>query len=214
MFTVFAVIMSRGGIPFPGLAHSGGPGLAIFGCVICLFGHGPFAFNQFAIDRAGFTRQMLLPLDINDLLAGKAVGNVFIIAGQALLCWVAAGILFPATSPALWLSIPVAFVAVYFILAPLAAALSAAFPRSVNLNSIGNRSNPHPAAGLLGIASIALSAAPPALLAASVLLLGRQNLMLPVLAAWCVAAYGLHRLLSIPVRRFVASRCEDLGLTR
>ena len=215
IFTMFAVVLSqRGDIPFPGLRTSGGIGLAIFSCVMCLFAALPFASNQFAIDRAGFTRLMLAPITLHDLLVGKAVGNLLIMVGPALVCWATAAVLFPGASPALWIAIPLAFASVYFLFAPIAAALSAAFPRTVDLGSIGNRSNAHQAAGFLSLASIGVSVLPVAGLTALALLFLQRAALLPVLlAVWCVAAYVICRLLLIPVRRFVDARREDLGLT-
>lgn len=215
IFAMFGLVLSRrGNIPFPGLRTSGGIGLAIFACVMCLFAHLPFASNQFAIDRAGFTREMLTPLSLNELLVGKAVGNFLIIGVQALICWAVAALLFPGASAAVWISIPLSFASVYLIFTPIAAALSAAFPRTVDLGSIGNRSNAHQAATLLSLLSIAVSVAPAAGLAAVALLVLDRPSMLPVLlAAWCVAAYAICRLLLVPVRRFVDVRREDLGLT-
>lgn len=215
VFAMFAVVLwRRGGIPFPGLEHGGGIGLAIFGCFIAFLAHVPFALNQFAIDRAGFTRQMLVPLSINDLLVGKALGNLLIMAGPALLCWAAAAIVFPGGSAALWISIPLAIAAGYFIFAPIAAALSALFPRTVDLGSIGNRSNAHQAANLLGLLSIAISAGPSIVLAVVAMWwLDRMAYVPLFIGAWALVAFGVFRLLLIPARRFVDSRREDLGLT-
>jgi hypothetical protein len=215
VFAMFAVVLARNGdIPFPGLKHAGGLGLAIFGCLISMLATGPFAFNQFAVDRAGFTRQMLVPLSVRDLLMGKAVGNMLIMAAPALLCWAAAAILFPGAGPALWIAIPIAFTSAYLVFAPLAAIVSAVFPRTVDLGSIGSKSNAHQAANLLGVLSIVVSAAPPLGLAlAAVWLLDRAPLVPVLLAVWCAAAYGVFQLLLMPTRRFVESRREDLGLT-
>ena len=58
-------------------------------------------------------------------------------------------ILFPAGDPARWLCVPLGLTATYLLVAPAAAALSAIFPRAVDMNSIG-RSNAHGTAGFLG----------------------------------------------------------------
>jgi len=172
----------------------------------------PFAMNQFAIDKAGFTRQMLLPLSLGELLAGKAVGNGLVAALPAVCCFALSAVLFPGGSPALWLALLIALAATYILVAPVAAALSAVFPRSVDLSSIGNGSNAHQAAGLLGLLSFVVSAAPSALLALfAVHLLHRPEFTPLLLAVWLVAAWIVSRLLFIPVRRLVASRCETLA---
>ena len=67
----------------PGCPSTAGLSLATFGSFICLFSILPLAMNQFAIDKAGFTRYMLSPLSIGELLHGKAVGNALIAAGPA-----------------------------------------------------------------------------------------------------------------------------------
>jgi hypothetical protein len=199
-----------GGLPF---VPSGSPGfgLAIFGCVFCILTLLPLAMNQFAIDKAGFTRQMLLPLSIRELLAGKAVGNALIAAIPAVVCVVVPALIFRGR-PALWVAIPIAFVAVYVLFAPAAAAFSALFPKASDLNSIGNRGNAHQAAGLLGILCLGAASAPCALLAFLGLRIVRRPELVPLLLlVWCAIAFGISQLLFIPVRRLVASRCETLG---
>lgn len=213
MLLVFGFMIQRQGeMPFAGVALHTGLSLATFVTFIALLSILPFAMNQFAIDKAGFTRQMLLPLSIGDLLAGKAVGNALVAAMPAACCLVLSAILFPGGSPALWVALPIALAGTYILVAPVAAALSAIFPRTVDLSSIGNGSNAHQAAGLLGLLSFGLAAAPSALLALfSARLLHRPEFTPLLLTAWLVIASIVSRLLFIPVRRLVASRCETLA---
>jgi len=207
-----AVASRRGGLSFPGV--EGDPGLAIgaigiFASVLALL---PIAMNQFAIDRAGFTRQMLSPLSIRELLAGKAAGNAMIAAMPAAISLVAAALIFRHVTPGLWLGVVFAAIATYALLAPVAAALSAIFPKAVDLNGIGNSSNAHQAAGLLGMLAFVISTAPSALLAlAAIQFLHRLELVPLFLFVWALVACGVSRLLFIPVRRLVASRCETLA---
>jgi len=213
MLLVFGLMIQRhGGLPFAGVSINTGLSLATFVTFLSLLSILPFAMNQFAIDKAGFTRQMLLPLSIAELLAGKAVGNALVAAVPATCCFVLAAILFPGGSPALWASLPIALAASYILVAPIAAALSAVFPRTVDLSSIGNGSNAHQAAGLLGLLSFGLSTVPSALLALlAARLLHRPGLVPLFLTLWLVAAAVVSWLLFIPVRRLVASRCETLA---
>jgi len=191
---------------------SPGLGLAVFGCVISILSLLPLAMNQFAVDKAGFTRQMLLPLSIRELLAGKAVGNALIAAVPAAFCFVLPALLFPGGQPALWIAIPVGAVAVYFLFAPAAAAFSAIFPKTADLNSIGTRGNAHQAAGILGILCLAAATAPcAALTVVAMRVLHRPDLVPVLLLVWCAIAFGISQLLFIPVRRLVASRCETLS---
>ena len=84
--------------------------------------------NQFAIDKAGFTRYMLSPLSIRELLQGKAVGNALIAGGPAVCCFVVPALVFRGGSLAMWLALLFSVIATYTLVAPAAAALSAIFP--------------------------------------------------------------------------------------
>jgi hypothetical protein len=213
MLLVFGfLIRRRGELPFAGVSIHTGLSLATFVTFVSLLSILPLAMNQFAIDKAGFTRQMLLPLSIGELLAGKAVGNALVAAIPGLCSFILAAVLFPGGNPALWLALIIALAATYILVAPVAAALSAVFPRTVDLSSIGNGSNAHQAAGLLGLLSFFIAAAPSALLALlSSQLLHRPELTPLFLTAWLVIATIVSRLLFIPVRRLVANRCETLA---
>lgn len=207
-----ALAYKRGGsLAIPFLSTANGLPLATFGCFMAVLALIPLAMNQFAIDKAGFTRQMLSPLSIRDLLVGKAVGNALIAAVPAVFCFVLPALMLPGGHPALWLAMPLALASSYLLLAPAAAALSAVFPKVVDLNSIG-KGNAHQAAGLLGMLAFAASAAPSGLLTfLAVRVLHRPELTPLFLLVWCAIAFGLSQLLFIPVRRLVASRCETLA---
>ena len=207
-----ALGLSRGTAPFSIMAH-GGIGLAAFGATFSILAMLPFAMNQFAIDGAGLTLQLLSPVSDDDLLNGKAVANGLLAGVPALLCIVAALCLFPGGPAGLWISVPFAVTSIYLLVAPAAAALSSIFPRAVDLNSIGSGSNAHGIAGLLGIGSVLLAAVPPAGLAIlAQVWLERAELTLVVLLAWCAATFGINRLLARPVRALLASRRENLAL--
>jgi hypothetical protein len=211
---ILAALAYQGGGSLGRFLASNGNGLALatfagFAAVLALI---PLAMNQFAVDKAGFTRQMLAPLSIRDLLVGKAVGNALIAAGPALFCFVMSAVLLPGGNPALWLALPLALVSSYVLLSPAAAALSAVFPKTVDLNSIGTNGNAHQAAGLLGMLSFAAAIAPSALLVwLAVRVLQRPDLAPLFLLGWCAIAFGIAQLLFIPVRRLVTSRIETLA---
>ena len=203
---------SRGSLPFAAFNAYKGLVFALVGAATSILALLPIGMNQFAVDKAGFTRQMLSPIGLGDLLAGKAVGNAIISAIPAAFCFFVAAVVMPGGHPSLWLAVPLGFVATHALLAPAAAALSAVFPKTVDLNSIGNGSNAHPAAGILGMLGIVVSAGPPIVLALLTIgLLHRPGLAGPVLLVWCAVALGLSRVLFIPVRRLLASRCETLA---
>jgi hypothetical protein len=210
---LLGVLASRGGgLSLPGLPAEHGLPLAAIGVFASVLTLLPFTMNQFAIDRSGFTRQMLSPLSVGELLAGKAVGNALIASIPASFCLIVTAVFFGTAHPLLWPGLIFGIIATYSLLAPAAAALSAVFPKAVDLNSIGGNSNAHQAAGLLGLLSFAASAAPAAVLSLLALtVLHRPELMPLFLLAWALVAYGIGQLLFIPVRRLVASRCETLA---
>ena len=213
MFAVFAIFAQRmGGFRFGHFVVTNGLPMATFSGFICLFAIVPFAMNQFAIDSAGTTRLLLSPISVGELLAGKAIGNALIAAAPGLACLLIAALFFGGSTFPLWIALLLALAATYTMVSPAAAALSAIFPRAVDLNSIGNASNAHPAATLLGLLSFILSAAPAALIAAlATAVLDRPALAPVFLLAWWLAALALARVLFIPVARLVSRRAESLS---
>jgi hypothetical protein len=207
-----ALTYRTGRMPLPGIQTNNGIGLAAFGMFAAILALIPLAMNQFAIDKAGFTRQMLLPLSVRDLLWGKAVGSGFTAAIPAVFCLLLPWLMFPGGPAAYWIGLSLAWLATFVLLAPAAAALSAIFPKTVDLSSIGNSGNAHQAAGLLGMLAFVASAAPAALIAfAAVKFLQRPDLLPLFLAGWCAIAFAISYLLFIPVRRLVESRRESLA---
>lgn len=201
-----------GGLPFSYFSGGLGLSLAAFGAFAAILTLIPLALNQFAVDKAGFTRQMLSPVSIRELLAGKAVGNALVALAPALFCFIVPALIFPGGSPALWLALLLSVISTYLLFAPAAAAWSAIFPKEVDLNSIGNNGNAHQVAGLLGMISLAASAAPPLLLTLfAVAYLQRVNLAPLLVLGWGAIAFGLSQLMFIPVRRLVANRCETIA---
>jgi hypothetical protein len=214
VFVLFTVVMHRQGEMDLGFVNlTDGLTLAAFGAAVCLLAILPFAMNQFAIDRSGLTLALLSPLGTRELLAGKAVGNGLIAGGPALVVVLVAFMVFPGGSPALWLSLPPALVATYALAAPGAAALSAIFPRTVDLNSIGRGSNAHGLAGLLGLLIFVAAALPGALIVVLTLgLLHRPGLTPAVMLAWCGVAVFFSRVLFGGVAVLFDQRRENLGM--
>ncbi|MEO7274588.1 MAG: hypothetical protein ABIX28_04090 [Vicinamibacterales bacterium] len=208
----FAVIGSRGSGQVPFIPTSG-LSFALLGVLASILTALPLVTNQFAIDGAGLTLELLSPLSDDDLLTGKAVGNALLSAVPALLIMSAALLLYPGGDLALWICIPLGMAAVWLLVAPAAAVLSALFPKVVDLNSIGNRSNAHGVANLAGMAITAVSTLPPiglGLLATRVL--DRPGLAPLLLIGWVVVAFGVNRLAARPVRALLARRRENLAL--
>jgi hypothetical protein len=213
VFAVFAIVMRRSvdGLDLGFLQVTSGLGLATLGSTISLLSILPFATNQFAIDRAGLTLALLSPLATRDLLIGKAAGNALISVVPSQVCVILAYALFPEGPLALWFSIPPALLATYLLAAPGVAALSALFPRTVDLDSIGRRSNAHGAAGLLGLLVFVAATLPSALVAFVSIGVFRLPALAPLLMlAWCGLALVASRLALGAVAALVDKRRENL----
>lgn len=213
VFIMFSVLNLRGrDTSF--LTSNGGLGMAAFSTFACLLALLPLAMNQFAIDRAGLTMAMLAPIETMTLLRGKALGNAAIGAIPGVICFAAAALLFPGGDPAVWICIPLSAIGAYILAAPIAAILSAVFPRPVDLNSIGRGSNAHGAAGLLGMLTLLVATAPGALITILVRsVFDRPNLAPFAVIAWIAVATLLSLLLFKLAGDVFDRRRENLGLT-
>ena len=216
VFGLFAVMMvrSRSGMDFGVWSVESGLGLASFAAFVSLLSTLPLAMNQFAIDRAGLTLAMLTPLETSALLRGKAIGNALIASIPAGICLLAAAILFPSGDPMLWLCIPLTLGSAYLLVSPVAAILSAIFPRPVDLNSIGRNSNAHGAAGLLGMLCF-LAAGAPGMAMTLITARGfdRPTLAPLVLLIWTAVCFAISLGLFRAAEAVFDKRRENLGLT-
>jgi hypothetical protein len=217
IFLVFAALAARSGsgVRIGEVAVAGGLSFAAMAAVVSLLAILPLAMNQFAIDRAGLTLMLLAPVSTGAILAGKALGNGVVAAIPAALCTLIAYVLFPSGHPGLWMALPLAATATYLLMAPCAAALSAVFPRPVDLNSIGSGSNAHGAAALLGMLSIVFGGTPAVLLVLlAAVVLDRPALAPVLLLGWCAIAAIVCVLAFQPVARLFDGRRETLALRR
>jgi hypothetical protein len=197
-------------IPFGPVNIGGGYSLGIFGVAIALLSIGPLVFNQFAVDGAGLTLQFLAPLSTRALLYGKALGGALIAAVPCALS-IVAGVITGGYSPIIWSMVVLGACASYLVTAPIAAVLSLLFPRAVDLSSIGQGSNAHQAAGLLGFLSFAVSCAPPAALAiAGFRVLHSTAAAVALVAAWAAVAALLSWIGFRIVERLLEERRENL----
>ena len=214
VFVMFTVLNLRGRGDASFLTSGGGLGMAAFSTFASLLALLPLAMNQFAIDRAGLTLTMLAPVETMTLLRGKALGNACIALIPGSICFIAAVLLFPGGDPALWMCVPLSAVGAYVFAAPIAAILSALFPRPVDLNSIGRGSNAHGAAGLLGMLTLLAAAAPGALLTILTRsVLDRPNLAPIAVTIWIAVAAVLSVLLFKIACGVFERRRENLLLT-
>ena len=216
LFGLFTVMMLRGrsGMEFGPFQFESGLSLASFAAFVSLLSILPLAMNQFAVDRAGLTLAMLVPLETAALLRGKAIGNALIASIPSGICLVGAALLFPSGDPMMWLCVPLTLLSAYLLVAPVAAILSAIFPRAVDLNSIGRNSNAHGAAGLLGMLCFLAAGAPGMGIALVVARgLGRPALAPVALLLWTALCFGISFVLFRAAEAVFERRRENLGLT-
>jgi hypothetical protein len=211
LMMVFVSTRNSGQLDIGVTSIAGGLGLAAFASMVCLLSILPFSMNQFATDRAGLTMTMLAPVPLRDVLIGKAVGVGSIAFLPATACTAVAALYFRSGSPALWLSLPLALAATIALASPAAAALSALFPRQVDLNSIGRGSNAHGLAAIVGFLLYIVAAAPAALIIALCVVLLRRPALTPILMVlWCGGTVLVARLLLATVADLVERRRENL----
>jgi hypothetical protein len=213
LLAVFAALVHVRGstLPLGPVNIGGGYSLGMFGISMALMSLAPFGFNQFAIDRAGLILEFLSPVSTRELLYGKAVGGL-LIAGLPCALSVAAGVLTGGGSAWLWTAILSGALSAYIILSPVAALLSLVFPRTVDLSSIGQGSNAHQAAGLLGVLAFGFACVPPAALA----LIGLRTMesepaTTALLVAWTATSLVPARLGFLVAERLLEKRRENLA---
>jgi hypothetical protein len=214
MFLIVGVMMryTLEMMEFGPITLRSGPGIASFTSFICLTAILPIAMNQFAVDRAGLTMALLSPLTDREYLSGKTIGNALIAGPPTLLCLLFALITFPGGSAALWVAIPLALLSVFLLVAPAAAILSAVFPRTVDLTSVGRGSNAHGLAGLLGVLCFIAAGVPCFLIVTAGRWMQRPALVPVLLLVWCGAAWVAHRLLFAVALKVFARRRENLAM--
>lgn len=212
---VAAVAMTRlteGGLA-TSLGPHAGPILAAIAAFFALLSMQNLMLNQFAADGAGLTLQLLSPISGRDIVVGNAVALGLFFGGSTLFYLGVAAIFVPDPSPWLWVASFLVGFSEYLVFAPIAALLSALFPKAVDLGRIGSASNPSPAASLLGMLLVTLAAVPPVLLGAlGLVVLDSAPLTLALVAGWTLLA----AVLSIPLVRLAAgvvtARQENLAI--
>jgi hypothetical protein len=215
LFAMFSLLMWRASSADLGFIRLGsGTALAVFASWVSLVAILPMAMNQFSVDRAGLTLALLAPIDDAAFLRGKAIGNGVVAAVPTWICTAGAALLFGEGQAGVWLAIPIGLLAAYLVVSPVAAVLSALFPRAVNLNSIGTGSNAHGAAGFLGFLAFTAAGAVTLLLGLGALSWMDSRLLPVVMLSWCALCALIAWLLFIPARAIFARRRENLVLIR
>jgi hypothetical protein len=198
MTLVFAALVAfRGGLDLGALSIRSGFAVAVFGVTAAFMSPVQLWMNQFAIDKAGLTMLCLQPLSSAEILRGKMAGAALLIGSIATLPFLLGLIIGAPLPAAYWVVLAIGAAAAFAVLAPTAALLAIFFPKHVDLTSIGQRSNAHPVAGLLGALAIGLAAAPAVGAAIAGFRLMDSPLAAMALAAgWLVVALLLHWALS------------------
>lgn len=124
---------------------------AIGGATVALMSLQTFTLNQFAMDGPGLSLEMLSPLAARTLVRGKAVGGAILAAVPVVLATVTAFLLWRERSPLAGLEALLAAASAYFLVTPVAAAMSALLPKAVDLGKLGRHSQPHQLAGIVGM---------------------------------------------------------------
>jgi hypothetical protein len=216
LVAVFSAIAMRGDVarsPFPFLDPSNGVGVATACALLSIVSLHPLMLNQFAIDGAGLTLEFLAPVTDLDLIVGKAASGALVVLGCLILSYGVPLLLFPGGDPRLWMASLLGAIATYAITVPMMAYMSIVFPKVVDLNVLGRRSNPHAMASLAGLAGTALAAAPAFALAfAATALLRRPGLTVPLMTIWLIAAILIGSILLKPAARTLAFRRENLAI--
>jgi hypothetical protein len=189
-----------------------GVALAVGGAALALLSLQSFAFNQYAIDGAGFSLELLAPLPRRELVLGKwAAGAVLALALTVLTTGVVVS-LEPAALP-FWPAILLAAFGAYALLAPVASWVSMLLPKAVDLGRLGRAAQPNQLAVLLGTLVTPLTMLPAIVVGATAFAATGSVLALTAAeAVWAALALLLSRLLLAPVCATLARREEAIHL--
>jgi hypothetical protein len=168
--------------------------------------------NQFAIDGAGLTRELLAPCSELDLVRGKAAGGAMLVALGAGSGLALVALLLPRGALASWLAIPLVAMSAYALAAPGFLVLSVLMPRRADLSHAGGEGRPNMAASLAGTLAMGLSLAIPALLFEAGRALVGPPWALLALLLWTLACASCCVALLPLVARLLARRRESLAL--
>ena len=214
---VLMIVLTRLGRADSGLAKAGiylGPAAAAVGGFFCLITMQRFMLNQYAIDGAGATLQLLAPLSGRSMVAGKIVGLGLLFAVPCTVYTLASLAFLPRAPVLLWAAAIVSVFGMYVLYAPATSILAALFPRTADLSRMGKSSNPSTPAGLSGLALSGLCFLPFAALNALVLGVWRSPLLALVVSALAAGAALLVtiKLVVAAAGRVFDSRRENLAM--
>ena len=113
--------------------------------------------NQFGVDGAGFSLQVLSPLSERALVAGRALGGGVLMLLALLPAMAIAALLHPGTPLLLWPATLLGGAAAYLLFVPVALWLSLLFPKAADLSKLGSKGKPHGAATFCGLLAVTVA---------------------------------------------------------
>lgn len=197
------------GVPF------GSPGVVwgMAAASLSLLSQTSVLLNQFSIDGAGASLLQLIPLDTRQMVVGKAAASGIVFAASAALT-VSVVVILVGMSVNDLSTVVLMTTAQFLLFAPLAAGISAIFPKPADLDRMGRAAQAHDFALLLGL--VILSATVSLVMTMTLVapaLLGRPGLR-PLFAAVVVVLAALvARPLFSAAAAIVAQRRDALLMT-
>lgn len=183
------------------------------GLIFTFYAMHAISMNLFGSDRAGLTLQLLMPVTDRELVRGKVVGFVMVMAVGGFACLVMSLLVAHSGSPAYWLAVMIGGAATFCLIAPVAVWCSALFPVASDLSKTGSGGNPHPFAMVAGTFVTAILFLP------TVVILGLAEFALrspitavAMAAGWLVIAAAIGLSLVHLTARAVSARRENLAL--
>jgi hypothetical protein len=192
-------------------------GSSLFVCVFTIFiaieTLAVVSVNQFAADGFGFTLLALQPLSARTLVRGKALAIGALKAVSMTLTLLAPALVLRPFQPTLVLVVGLGGIAAILFSGPIEAALSALFPKRVDLSRWSRDANPHALAGLFSLLANALTVLP----AAGAFVVASAVLHRPWLAplfvgGWMLAAAGIAYAGFPIAERIFRARRENITL--
>jgi len=168
--------------------------------------------NQLAADGAGLVMTFHAPLRGDQVVRGKVLGLGLL----TVLTTVPGSLLVVALRPralSLWPAVLLVAASAACLAAPVFTALSAVFPKAVDLSRMGRSSQPHQLAGFLALVTTGLAFLPGLGLGAGVYALSRSPLVvLAAEAGWLAVTLTVARFALRLVGRLVDARREAIYL--
>jgi hypothetical protein len=187
-----------------------GPMLAQFGILLTFLTMNPILLNQFAVDAGGVSVSFVYPVNRRQVLRGKQIA-LAMMAGPVIAANMGLAALLGRDGPWLaWITVPLNAVAVFVVLGIFGANLSVLLPRTADLNSIGNASNPHPLSNFVGTVVTTVLVAPGATLGIIVWRGLPGWAPVALLLVWIALAFLVARYLERITMELLGTRRENL----